>query len=61
MKYIFIVYIFRVINIDTFHYKFGQTSNHLTENKSKWTLFAGQRKYVCKIMSYDYPPSLYSY
>jgi hypothetical protein len=35
MKYIFIAYIFGVINIDIFHYKSGQSSSSLTEKKSK--------------------------
>jgi hypothetical protein len=45
MKCIFTAYIFSVINIDTFYYKFGQTSNTLTGNFSKWTLFAGLMEY----------------
>jgi hypothetical protein len=31
MKYIFIAYMFSVINIHILHYKLSQTSNNLTE------------------------------
>jgi hypothetical protein len=36
--------LFNVINIHILHYKLSQTSNSLTEKKSKWTLFAGRRE-----------------
>jgi hypothetical protein len=41
MKYIFIAYIFSVINIHILHYKFSQTSNSLTEKKVKVDTLCG--------------------
>jgi hypothetical protein len=39
MKYIYVHNILSVINIDTVHRKFAETSNSLVGKKLKWTIF----------------------
>jgi hypothetical protein len=43
MKYIFIPYLFNVINIHIFRYKLSQTSNSLTEKVKVDTLCGTER------------------
>jgi hypothetical protein len=44
MKYMFIPFLFGVININILHCKLCQTSNSLTRKKPKWILF------ICKTL-----------